>query len=114
MHVIVERCARNGNGIRSQEGIGGRAAKLEQLRLEARSKGREWLGSALDDVKWNEVRELARAAGLRVRREDNVAWMPVGELREALLEHLAPERSLASQEFAGYFSREPLSEGFFE
>ena len=72
--------------------IGGPAAKLEQLRFEARSNGREWLGSVLQDIKRDELRELARAAGLRVKREDNV-WMSVGELRAALLEHLAPERA---------------------
>ena len=88
--------AGNGKEIRCQEGIGERAAKPEQLRLEARSKGRKWLGSVMGDMKWNEVRELARAAELPVRKEDNVAWMPVGELHEALLEHLAPERSAAA------------------
>ena len=45
------------------------------------------------------MRELARAAGLRVKREDN-AWMSVGELRAALLEHLAPERSAVPSELA--------------
>ena len=49
--------------------IGGPAAKLEHLRFEARNKGREWLDSALQDTRWHEVRELAQAAGLRVRKE---------------------------------------------
>ena len=79
--------------------IGGPAAKLEQLRCEARSNGCEWLGSALQDIKRDEVRELARAAGLRVKNEDKV-WISVGELRAALLEHLAPERAAASEELA--------------
>ena len=90
----------------------GRAAKLEQLRLEARSKGREWLGSVMQDIKRDEVRELARAAGLRVRKEDNVAWMPVGELREALLEHLAPERSAAAAASSSGSVQAEMSEAF--
>ena len=36
--------------------IGGRAAKLEQLRLEARSRGHEWLVSAMRDIKQDELR----------------------------------------------------------
>ena len=82
-----------------QEGIGGRAVKLEQLRLEARSKGREWLGSVMQGIKWDEVRELALAAGLRVRTEDK-AWMPVGELRKALVEHIASPHSAVPSELA--------------
>ena len=81
--------------------IGGPAAKLEQLRFAARNEGRERLGSVLQDTRWNELRELARAAGLRVRKEDK-AWMPVGDLRAALLEHLAPERSAVALEITWY------------
>ena len=47
------------------------------------------------------MRELAQAAGLRVRKQDNLSWMSVGDLRAALLEHLAPERSAAAEEFPG-------------
>ena len=79
--------------------LGGPAAKLEQLRLEGRSRGREWLGSLIQDIKRDEVRELARAAGLRARTEDK-AWVPVGELRKAVLEHLAPERNTVPSELA--------------
>ena len=71
--------------------LGGEAAKLQQLRSAARSNGRESLGIVLQDIKFKEVRELARTAGLRVRQADNVSWMSVGDLRAALLEHLAPE-----------------------
>ena len=81
--------------------IGRPAAKLEQLRGGARSNGPEWLGSALQDVKVDEVRELARAAGVRVRNEAKV-WIAVGDLRAALLEHLAPEGAAASEELAWY------------
>ena len=56
--------------------------QLEQVRGDAGSNGPEWLGSALQDIKRDELRELARAAGLRVRKDDNVAWMSVGDLRK--------------------------------
>ena len=56
----------------------------------------------LQDIKVKEVRELARAAGLRVRQADNVSWMSVGDLRAALLEHLAPERSAVPLELTWY------------
>ena len=80
-----------------------RAAKLAQLRGDAASNGREWLGSALQDVNWKDVRELAQAAGLRVRKDGTDTWLSVGELRVALLEHLAPQRSAAPEEFAAFF-----------
>ena len=66
-----------------------RAAKLAQLRGDAASNGREWLGSALQDVNRKDVREFAQAAGLRVRKAGSDTWLSVGELRAALLEHLA-------------------------
>ena len=78
------------------------ASKLEQLRLEARRRGCEWLSSTMHDIKPDELRALAQAAGLRVRRDDK-AWMSAGELREALVLHLAPERSSAPEEFTGLF-----------
>ena len=47
-------------------------AKLARLRSEARSAERDWLRSALQDFKRDAVRELAQAAGLRVRADDNI------------------------------------------
>ena len=80
-----------------------RSAKLAQLRGDAASNGREWLGSALQDVNWKDVRELAQAAGLRVRKDGTDTWLSVGELRAALLEHLAPQQSVAPDEFGVFF-----------
>ena len=71
-----------------------RAAKLAQLRGDAASNGREWLGSALQDVNRKDVREFAQAAGLRVRKAGSDTWLSVGELRAALLEHLAVYKHL--------------------
>ena len=93
--------ARSGTGICCQDGPGGLAAKLENLHAEAHSRGLEWLRSEMDNTKQDELCQLAQAAGLRVRREDNVSWVSAGELREALVEHLAPEQTSVPQEFAG-------------
>ena len=78
------------------------AATLKRLRALARNHGPERLKSALLEYKRDEVRDLAQAAGLRVRTDGNVTWLPVGELRTALLEHLAPSRAAAPEEFAAF------------
>ena len=77
----------------SQEGTdadGGWTAKLEQLRVDARSRGLEWLRTVVADAVWDEVRKLAQAAGLPVSRAGG-ARVPVAELREALVKHLTPQ-----------------------
>ena len=91
---------RHRHGILCQEGSGARRAQLERLRVVGRDQGPEELRSKLQNLNWDEVRELALEAGLRVRTDGNVTWRPVGELRTALLDHLAPQRSAAPEEFA--------------
>ena len=61
--------------------------------MEALDKGRDWLQAAVDDAKRQEVRQLAQAAGLQVSRSvrSDYAWLPVAELREALVNHLQPQ-----------------------
>ena len=85
-----------------QEGSGARRAQLERLRALGRDQGPEKLRSALEELSVKVVRELAQAAGLRVRTDGNVTWLRGDELREALLEHLAPQGSAAPQEFAAF------------
>ena len=85
-----------------QGGSGARRAQLERLRGEGRDNGPEELRSKLQDFNREEVRELALAAGLRVRTDGNVTWLPVGDLRTALLDHLAPPRDAAPEEFAAF------------
>ena len=75
------------------------AVKLEQLRLEGRSRGLEWLGIAINKTNPDYARQLAQAAGLTVTNATG-GWLSVAVLREALVEHLAPERSLAPEVFA--------------
>ena len=65
-------------------------AELEQLRVEARSRGVEWLLTAVAALQRDEVRKLAQAAGLPARGAGG-GWIPVAELREALVKHLAPQ-----------------------
>ena len=91
---------RHRHGILCQEGSGRRRAQLERLRGEARGNGPEGLRSALQNLSWKDVRELAQAAGLRVRKDGTDTWLSIGELHTALLEHLAPPRAAAPEEFA--------------
>ena len=88
-HVVVMASART-------------AATLERLRGVARVNGPEGLRSALQDLSVKDARELAQAVGLRVRTDGNVTWLPGGELRTALLEHLAPPGAAAPEEFAAF------------
>ena len=67
-----------------------------------RDQGPEELRSALEDLSVKVVRDLAQAAGLRVRKDGTATWLRGDELREALLEHLAPQRSAAPEEFARF------------
>ena len=90
------------HGILCQEGSGARRAQLERLRGVGRDNGPEELRSKLQNFNRDEVRELALEAGLRVRKDGTATWLPVGELRTALLEHLAPSRAAAPQEFAAF------------
>ena len=67
-----------------------------------RDQGPEELRSELQNFNRDEVRELALEAGLRVRKDHTKTWLPVGELRTALLDHLAPQRSAAPEEVAAF------------
>ena len=68
------------------------------MRGVGRDHGPEALRSALKDLSAKAVRDLAQAAGLRVRTDGT--WLRSDELRAAVLEHLAPQRSAAPEEFA--------------
>ena len=67
-----------------------------------RDHGPEALRSALEELSRDELRALAQAAGLRVRKHGTATWLPMGELRTALLEHLAPLRAAAPEEVAAF------------
>ena len=64
------------------------AAKLEELRLGAVSQGKEWLSRALYEMRKEEIRVLATAAGVETLPGN--AWLPVAELRNSLMKVLEP------------------------
>ncbi|CAL1140615.1 unnamed protein product, partial [Cladocopium goreaui] len=65
--------------------------ELQQLREEAAIRGPEWLLGAVAEMGRDHLREMSNAAGLPVRANSSSKWLPVSELREALLAYLAPE-----------------------
>ena len=67
-----------------------------------RDHGPEAVRSALEELSRDDLRALAQAAGLRVRKHGTGTWLRGDELRDALLEHLAPQGSAAPQEFAAF------------
>ena len=93
---------RHRHGIVCQEGSGARRAQLERLRVEGRENGPDWLRATVQKLSWQDVRALAQAAGLPVRKDGTRAWLPVGELRTALLEHLATPDHAAPEEVAAF------------
>ena len=59
----------------------------------------EWSGcmhTAVAAVQRDELRKVVQAAGLPAR-EAGGGWLPVAELREALVKHLAPQASASEQ-----------------
>ena len=61
---------------------------MEELRVGAVSQGVEWLRRALSEILSGELRALAAAGGVETRA--NKKWLTVAELRDALMEVLAP------------------------
>ena len=99
---VVVNGLRHRHGIFCEEGSGARRAQLERLPGVGRANGPEELRYKMHNFNRDEVRELALEAGLRVRKDHTATWLPVGELRAALLEHLEPQRSAAPEEFAAF------------
>ena len=66
------------------------AAKLEELRLEAVSQGREWLSRSLSEMSARQLRVLAAAGGAKTHSDGNGNWLPVAELRNSLMKVLEP------------------------
>ena len=59
------------------------------MREDGAIRGPEWLQGAVADIGRDELRAMAKAAGLPVR--SNSKWLTVPELQEALLAYLASE-----------------------
>ena len=64
--------------------------RLQELQNDAAGNGRDWLRECLADTPWVDLRKLAVAAGLEARPGNQ--WLPVGQLRAALLEAISPTK----------------------
>jgi len=62
--------------------------RLQELRSNAVTRGREWLQGALEEISAMLLRKMASARN--VGRGPDKKWLAVGELRAGLLEVLAP------------------------
>jgi hypothetical protein len=71
------------------------AAELQRVREEAASRGPEWLGTAVADMRKEELREMCTAAGLSLRAKSSSKWRTMPELREALLAYLSSDAEKA-------------------
>ena len=69
------------------------SAQVEELRMDASSKGRTWLQEKMASMKQVDLRKVAAASGVSTRGEDG-SMVGVAELRNALVEHFAPQASL--------------------
>ena len=69
------------------------SAQVEELRMDASSKGRTWLQEKMAMMKQGDLRKVAAASGVSTRGEDGSMVAPA-ELRNALVEHFAPQASL--------------------
>ena len=74
-------------------------ARWEEFRNNAVNEGAEWLRGRLQELGRDELRSLAVTGGIRGRIGDR--WLPVAQLRSALMEALAPTEQAQSLRF-GY------------
>ena len=65
------------------------ARQLREKLQRLQEDGAEWLQGAVADVRRDELRAMAKAAGWPVK--SNSKWLTVSELQEALLAYLASE-----------------------
>ena len=72
---------------------GGISAQVEELRMDASSKGRTWLQEKLARMTRDDLQKVAAASGVSTRGQDG-SKVALAELRKALMEHFAPQASL--------------------
>ena len=72
---------------------GGISAQVEELRMDASSKGRTWLQEKVARMTRDDLQKVAAASGVSTRGQDG-SKVGLAELRNALLEHFAPQASL--------------------
>ena len=69
------------------------SAQVEELRMDASSKGRTWLQEKMASMTRDDLRKVAAASDVSTRRQDG-SKVALAELRNALVEHFAPQASL--------------------
>ena len=77
---------------------GGISAQVEELRMDASSKGRTWLQEKMTSMTQDDLQKVAAAVVVSTRREDG-SKVALAELRNALVEHFAPQASLLGEMF---------------
>ena len=102
MSYVISRARvqHNSQPMRWQErgDVGGDiSAQVEELRMDASSKGRTWLQEKMASMRQDELRKVAAASGVSTRGEDG-SKVGQAELRNALVEHLAPQASLLGED----------------
>ena len=69
------------------------SSRMQELRMDASSKGIAWLQKKVDSMGRDDLRKMAAAVVLSTRGPGG-AMVPVAELRKAVVEHFAPQASL--------------------
>ena len=87
---------------------GGISSQVEELRMDASSKGRAWLQEKVASMPRDDLRKVAAASGVSSRGQDG-SMVGQAELRNALVEHFAPQASLLGGD--GWFGEDFVSVG---
>ena len=101
MLLEVPACTTGSQPMRRQDGGdvgGGISSKVQELRMDASSKGIAWLQKKVESMNQTEQRKMAAAVALSTRGPGG-AMVPLAELRNALVEHISPEASLGGKVF---------------
>ncbi|CAL1149214.1 unnamed protein product [Cladocopium goreaui] len=69
---------------------GGISSKVEELRMDASSKGLAWLREKVESMKRDDLHKVAAASGVSTRGQDG-SKVALAELRNAVVEHFAPQ-----------------------
>ena len=72
---------------------GGISSKVEELRMDASSKGLAWLQEKVASMTRDDLQKVAAASGVSTRGQGG-SKVALAELRNALVEHFAPQASL--------------------
>ena len=67
------------------------SAQVEELRMDASSKGRTWLQEKMASMTRDDLQKVAAASDVSTRRQDG-SKVALAELRNALVEHFARRR----------------------